>query len=99
MITPDQIRNSAKFGSPRCEMTKDEIIKMAVDAGSKQINDYYTNGTVKSFTPATLERFANLVAAQEREACALICETLELPEWPDKVRQPLADAIRARSQS
>jgi len=32
----------------------------------------------------------------EREACANICETLELPDWPDKVRQPLAQAIRAR---
>jgi hypothetical protein len=35
----------------------------------------------------------------EREACANICETLELPDWPDKVRQPLAQAIRARGQS
>ena len=35
----------------------------------------------------------------EREACANICETLELPEWPDKVRQPLAQAIRARGQA
>ena len=34
----------------------------------------------------------------EREACANICETLELPDWPDKVRQPLAQAIRARSK-
>jgi len=32
----------------------------------------------------------------EREACAQVCETLELLEWPDKVRQPLAQAIRAR---
>jgi stalled ribosome rescue protein Dom34 len=35
----------------------------------------------------------------EREACAKVCETLELPEWPDKVRQPLAQAIRARGQA
>ncbi len=35
----------------------------------------------------------------EREACANICETLELPDWPDKVRQPLAQAIRARGQA
>ena len=35
----------------------------------------------------------------EREACANICETLELPDWPDKVRQPLAQAIRARGKA
>jgi len=39
------------------------------------------------------------IAEKEREACANICETLELPEWPDKVRQPLAQAIRARGQA
>jgi hypothetical protein len=43
-----------------------------------------------------LEAFAKLVAEKERETCAKVCETLELPEWPDKVRQPLAQAIRAR---
>jgi hypothetical protein len=35
----------------------------------------------------------------EREACAKVCETLELPDWPDKVRQPLAQAIRTRGQA
>jgi len=43
--------------------------------------------------------FAKLVVEREREACANICEELELPEWPDKVRQPLAQAIRARGQA
>ena len=45
------------------------------------------------------EEFAALVAAHEREECAKLCETLELPEWPDKVRQPLAKAIRARGEA
>jgi hypothetical protein len=45
------------------------------------------------------EKFAELIRADEREACALICEELELPEWPDKIRQPLAQAIRARGQA
>lgn len=35
----------------------------------------------------------------EREACAKICETLELPDWPNNIRQPLAQAIRARGQA
>ena len=56
-------------------------------------------GTWWDMDVASLERFADLVRADEREACANICETLELPEWPDKVRQPLAQAIRARGQA
>ena len=43
-----------------------------------------------------VEKFAKLVAAEEREACARLCEELELPDWPNKIRQPLATAIRAR---
>jgi hypothetical protein len=50
-------------------------------------------------THENLEAFAKLVAEKEREACANICETLELPDWPDKVRQPLAQAIRARGEN
>jgi hypothetical protein len=45
-----------------------------------------------------IEEIQTAVVA-EREACANICESLELPEWPDKVRQPLAQAIRARGQA
>lgn len=52
-----------------------------------------------SFDEAELTEFAALIAAHEREAIANICETLELPEWPDKVRQPLAQAIRARGNT
>jgi hypothetical protein len=45
------------------------------------------------------KKFSDLIRADEREACALICEELELPEWPDKIRQPLAQAIRARGNA
>jgi len=69
-------------------MTKDKIIEMAKRAFNES-----------SFTDAEVLRFARLIAEKEREACANICETLELPEWPDKVRQPLAQAIRARGQA
>lgn len=41
--------------------------------------------------------YADLVAEEEREACAKICETLVLP-MSGKVRQPLAKAIRAREK-
>ena len=45
-------------------MTKDEIIRMAREAG------LFTHKEVQP----ELERFANLVAAAKREACAKVCE-------------------------
>ena len=45
-------------------MTKDEIIRMAREAG------LFTHKEVQP----ELERFAKLVAAAEREACAKVCE-------------------------
>jgi hypothetical protein len=76
-------------------MTQDEIIEMARQSGA--MFDHMT-GVERDLFPV-LYRFAELVAEKEREACANICETLELPDWPDKVRQPLAQAIRARGQA
>jgi len=48
-------------------MTRDEIIRMAREAGG---DDW---GIFRDFMPE-LERFANLVAAAEREECAKVCE-------------------------
>jgi hypothetical protein len=75
-------------------MTKEEIIEMAKQAGVRDDGHIFEFSQYKY-----LEAFARLVAEKEREACANICETLELPEWPDKVRQPLAQAIRAMGQT
>ena len=71
-------------------MNKDEIDTMWQQSMQESIKD----GEVY-----IRYHFAKLVAEREREACANICEELELPEWPDKVRQPLAQAIRARGQA
>jgi len=71
-------------------MTKQDIIRMAQEAGWDAHHAEFDT---------RIQNFAALVAFAEREACANICETLELPEWPDKVRQPLAQAIRARGQA
>jgi len=91
-------------------MTKKEIIEMVREAGWSGIYTQWAEPTgeadwspykVSLTVPVTMEQiesFAKLVAEKEREECANICETLELPEWPDKVRQPLAKAIRARGQ-
>lgn len=49
-------------------MNKEDIIRMARGAGC---NDEFVK-----LAPDWLERFANLVAAAEREACAKVCEEL-----------------------
>ena len=61
-------------------MTRDEIIAMAADAGFGTLLPAEMAGS--TLLPATwvgadqrkLERFAALVAAKEREACALVAE-------------------------
>jgi hypothetical protein len=49
-------------------MNRDDIIRMAREAGG---DDW---GIFRDFMPE-IERFANLVAAEEREACAEACES------------------------
>jgi len=68
-------------------MTKDDIIKLAREAG------LFTHKEVQP----ELERFANLVAAAERDACALVCNEQE--ELRGHTPWHCATAIRARSQS
>jgi hypothetical protein len=89
-------------------MNKDEVIALAEKCKLAVLIHSQWTAEIKEFTVVdyvvegdlgSLMQFADLVASAEREACANICETLELPEWPDKVRQPLAQAIRARGQA
>jgi len=70
-------------------------IELAKQAGL----DWHTGWTLEDGEPNRFEALCKLAAAHEREECAKLCETLELPEWPDKVRQPLAKAIRARGEA
>jgi hypothetical protein len=67
-------------------MTREELIRMAREAG---IRDCTCNGEF-----GCLERFAALVAAAEREACAALADKLE---WADN--KGVASAIRARGQA
>ncbi len=77
-------------------MTRDDIIRMAREAGAGEWGD--------SVIPAMMdiERFATLVAAAEREACAQVCEAERerLFEWGRGLQvitaDKLATAIRAR---
>jgi len=82
-------------------LTREEIIKMAQDAGLCA-----QDGT--SYCPLHyLEIFANLVAAAEREACAQECLmpvdeiqiTDDCSEYVYKDYLDCAEAIRARGQS
>jgi hypothetical protein len=53
-------------------MTQDEIIEMARQAGFNVEQGFLLRITG---IDEDLERFAKLVAAKEREACALICDS------------------------
>jgi hypothetical protein len=69
----------------------DDIIKMARRAGA------HDNGfEVRFLEPRYLERFAALVRADEREACAKVCDGEATIEG---IAQRCAAAIRARGQA
>ena len=53
-------------------MNRDEIIRMAREAGFAIQGDMYGEDD----EIARVKRFANLVAAAEREACAKVCDVL-----------------------
>ena len=68
-------------------MTREEIIRMAREAGLAYGSDEKPLNSVT--------RFAALVAEHEREACAKVCEAIERNgAWVTK--QEAAAAIRAR---
>ena len=70
-------------------MTKDDIIKLAREAGFEKVVAIHPDGakTVTVAPVPELLAFANLVAAAEREACAKVCEEHTIPS-------ELANAIR-----
>jgi len=85
-------------------MTKDDIIRMAREAGieySKNLNQIvspYCDGVHMD----ELEKFINIVAAAEREACARLCDDMS---GPIEIYNPAyvhyigcAEAIRAMGQ-
>ena len=71
-------------------MDREEIIRMAREAGFEVYGTdvWITDG----WWLEELERFAALVAAHEREACASIC----FQEGPSIDGELIAEAIRAR---
>ena len=94
-------------------MDREDIIRMAREAGCKPFRspEYWDDVQVFA-TPDVLERFAALVAAAERSACAKVCEEVEsrAEELWDKFAYPedqgmasgarqCATAIRARGNT
>jgi len=77
-------------------MTRDDIIRMAKEAGWEMDDSCVLEPQVVWYiSQGQLERFANLVAAAERKACADMAENWRCNGMP---RTVLADQIRARGQ-
>ena len=77
-------------------MTLDDIMRMAREAGGSSINGRWM------FHAADLERFAALVAAHEREACARVVDmNAEATTYLmlHDILQSNANAIRARGET
>lgn len=88
-------------------MTKDDIIRMAREAGLHMATDH---DWMPIIALAYAQKFAELVAAAEREACAALCfqmwnewmgtkvgdQTLDNANCPDA--EDCAAAIRARGK-
>ena len=73
-------------------MNREDIIRMAREASNTPIDHH---ATPDLFGVSQIERFAALVAAAEREACAKVAEKFEPDEKLDYVTYA-STAIRAR---
>ena len=84
-------------------MNREDIIRMAREAGFERIVGVYKDGTrmVEVPNPELLERFAALVAAAEREECAQVCEARFVGDLTreDMEARRCAAAIRARGNT
>ena len=77
-------------------MTRDDIIRMAKEAGWSRTGRNPETGPEFPVLIDRLERFAALVAAAEREACAKVAESYE--PTCDTCPSGVANAIRARGE-
>ena len=73
-------------------MTRDDIIRMAE---SCSIPEFENNESQAD----NIMRFANLVAAAEREACAKVCDEFAARDKLSNYYAVAANAIRARGQA
>jgi hypothetical protein len=75
-------------------MTRDDIIRMAREVGMEPDDD----DVIWWLNTADLERFAALIAAAEREACAKVVEASPSYDW-HRFACEAAAAIRARKNT
>jgi hypothetical protein len=80
-------------------MTRDDIIQQALEAGAYwEHGDFNMPIPVGFYNEKDLIIFAQMIAAHEREACALVCEEYE-NDMGYGQPQKCADAIRARGKA
>jgi hypothetical protein len=80
-------------------MTKDDIIRMAREAGGS-FEELPLCDAWLFYEEEYLERFAALVAAAEREVCAKVCESLfDLDDDSCSEAEQCAAAIRERGNT
>jgi hypothetical protein len=81
-------------------MTKDDIMKLALESGFAKILDEhaseYRDFTFKLSEYPELLAFVNLVAGVEREACAKLCDDLDDDIVDGLAGWQFGEAIRAR---
>ena len=79
-------------------MTHEDIIRMAREAGFAERDAMFRVAFVANKN--NLERFAALVAAAEKEACAKVCDDIDTEyEGEDVLATWCSRAIRARGQA
>lgn len=75
-------------------MTEQQLIELARECGSAVPNRYFE---VFEFYPRGLAKFAERIAAREREACAKLCDD-RYAELLEPEAKSIAAEIRARGE-
>jgi hypothetical protein len=73
---PERAAKTQTWINEEVGMDRDDVIRMAREADLIRVVAKHDDGTVTAEIPNILnmERFAALVAAKEREACAKVCD-------------------------
>lgn len=79
-------------------MNREDIIRMAEEAGFQYYLTFTDGDVCIGDECGSLVKFAQLVAAAERQACASIVENWNTPDCGGWDALGMADAIRARNK-
>jgi hypothetical protein len=79
-------------------LNKDDLVKMVKEAGFYKLQG--SKSALYALNQEHMEKFANLIAAAEREACAEVCDTYDVAEDVNScdTAESIAAAIRARGK-